>query len=93
MAVPAVAALSPGLDYRGITTDDKVVRFRVGQRLFLAASASDERSAACIRELHERKPDAVAYEFPDAGHGTAMLEQAPGLMDGLANWLRDALAE
>lgn len=93
VAIPAVAALSPGLDYRGITTDDKVARFRVGQSLLLAASAADERSAVCVRSLKERKADATALEFQDAGHGTDMLERAPGLIDDLVGWLKTAIAE
>ncbi|MBI4457918.1 alpha/beta fold hydrolase, partial [Candidatus Uhrbacteria bacterium] len=36
--VPAVAALSPGLDYRGVTTADAVARLRPKQAFFLAAS-------------------------------------------------------
>ncbi len=84
--VPAVAALSPGLDYRGVTTPDKVRRFGPNQSLFLAASAEDELSFRTDRELAAIKPDAVLREYRGAGHGTSMFSARPDLLDELAVW-------
>lgn len=87
--VPAVAALSPGLDYRGVTTPDKVGRFRPEQALLLAASAEDELSFATIGELAKLKPDAVVKKFHGAGHGTGILESQPKFLVELAGWLNE----
>ncbi|MDD5251876.1 MAG: alpha/beta fold hydrolase [Patescibacteria group bacterium] len=84
--IPAVAALSPGLDYRGITTPDKVKRLKDNQALFLAASEEDELSFKTNRELKLIKPDATLKEYHGAGHGTAMFEREPALLDELAEW-------
>ena len=85
--VLAVAALSPGLDYRGVTTPDKVRKMASGQSLFLAASAEDELSFKTDRELAGIKPDAVVKEYDGAGHGTGMFAARPELMAELAAWL------
>jgi len=85
--IPAAAALSPGLDYRGVTTPDKVRNFGPAQGLFLAASEEDELSFRTGRELVRLKPDAVLKEYRGAGHGTAMFEAQPELMTELADWL------
>lgn len=87
--VPAVAALSPGLDYRGVTTDDKVTEYADGQGLYLAASGEDELSFRTDRRLAELRPESVVMEFSGAGHGTTIFESEPAFMDTLAAWLRD----
>jgi alpha-beta hydrolase superfamily lysophospholipase len=84
---PAAVALSPGLDYRGVTTLDKVRKMRPEQGLFLAASEEDERSFVCDRKLAEAKPDAVVKEYRGAGHGTAMFDPQLELMDEIVAWL------
>jgi pimeloyl-ACP methyl ester carboxylesterase len=87
--IPAVAALSPGLDYRGITTADRVRQFAPGQSLFLVASEEDERSFPAVRELARLKPDARLKEYRGAGHGTKMFDSEPALMTELAAWLNE----
>ncbi|MEK9152206.1 MAG: alpha/beta fold hydrolase, partial [Patescibacteria group bacterium] len=90
-AVPAVAALSPGLDYRGVTSADAVARLGAGQALFLAASQEDDYSFATVRGLAAEKSGAVLKELRGAGHGTAMLVNAPDLFESLADWLRKSV--
>lgn len=85
--IPAAAALSPGLDYRGITTPDKVRRMRPEQGLFLAASQEDELSFLADRELAGLKADAMIKQYRGAGHGTAMFAAVPGLIEEFAEWL------
>jgi len=90
--VPAAAALSPGLDYRGVTTPDKVSRLAADQSLFLAASSEDELSFRTDRELVRLKPDAVVREYVNAGHGTGMFAARPDLMAELVGWLSEKTA-
>ncbi len=90
--VAATAALSPGLDYRGVTTPDKVRKMAPGQPLFLAASSEDELSFKTDRELAQLKPDAVVREYGGAGHGTSMFDARPELMEELAAWLEEKTA-
>ena len=87
--VRAAAALSPGLDYRGVTTPDKVRLFAPGQGLFLAASAEDELSFRTDRELAAIRPSAVLKEYRGAGHGTAMFGPRPELPAELTVWLAE----
>lgn len=86
--ISAVVALSPGLDYRGVTTPDKVERYAPEQGLFLAASEEDELSFRTDRQLADIKDDAVLKELKGAGHGTKMFDNEPVLMAEVVEWLR-----
>lgn len=85
--IPAVVALSPGLDYHGVTAVDKVAAFAADQALLLVASADDEYSLTTIRTLSELDPEAEMIELVGAGHGTLMLERQPDLVDQVVRWL------
>lgn len=89
--IPVAVALSPGLDYRGVTTGDAVTEMSDGQALYLAASEEDALSFRTDRKLADLKPDAVVIEFDGAGHGTAMFEREPAFMDTLIDWLKEKL--
>lgn len=86
-AIPAVVALSPGLDYRGVTIADKLAA-STRSALFLAASDEDEYSRAAIARAAELRPDAVVKNLSGAGHGTAMFEREPRLIDETVDWLK-----
>ena len=86
--VRAAMALSPGLDYRGVTTEDALAGLRVGQKLFLAASAEDARSMECLAALDAAAPGRADIRRLDgAGHGTAMLERDQAFFDAAVEWL------
>lgn len=85
--VPAVAALSPGLDYRGITTADAVARYGQGRALYIAASEEDTQSSSGLAEWHRLDPDAKIVTLKGAGHGTAMFVHDPAFMAATADWL------
>lgn len=85
--VPAVVALSPGLDYRGVLTEEAAAAMPRDQKLLLAASAEDEYSFASIRALARAKADAECQELKGAGHGTAMLAREPGFFAYVVEWI------
>jgi alpha-beta hydrolase superfamily lysophospholipase len=87
--IPAVVALSPGFDYHGVTTLDKVRLYRPEKKLLLAASEEDELSFRTNRELKEIKLDTDLHEFADKGHGTTMFVNDPEFMVEVALWLSD----
>ena len=64
--IPAVVALSPGLDYHGVTTIDKVAAFASDQALLLVASAGDEYSFDTDQTLSRQYPDAKLIELDGA---------------------------
>lgn len=85
--------LSPGLDYRGITTDTLVQKIPASSALYLAASHEDEYSFATIRELAKifraqfQKFDLTVKELIEAKHGTAMFEREPEFMAEIVQWV------
>lgn len=86
-ATPAVVALSPGLEYRGVTTSEKVAAFGRNTALLLIASDNDGYSFMTDKHLASLAPSAELRELHGAGHGTAMFDADPALMDNLAAWI------
>lgn len=91
LEVKTLVLLSPGLNYRGVTTEDAVGPW--GKRpLLIVASREDRYSAQSSRRL-----DRLAQGrhrlilFDRAGHGTRMFEKVPGLEKTLLEWLASNL--
>lgn len=85
-SVKTVIMLSPGLNYFGVTTDDRIVGY--GDRpSLIVASEEDMLSADSSEELHELaigENELVMYQ--GAGHGTNMFAQEPELTDLMIAW-------
>lgn len=79
--LPLAIALSPGLNYRGVTTDDAIKHIRPTQRVVLVASDDDDRpSWDSVHELHRLNPSTVLIERHGLGHGTNMTDGDPSLV-------------
>jgi len=87
--IKGVALLSPGLDYRGVTTTDAVKAY--GKRpLFLAASSEDAYAYGSAQELGRMADGRVQLLLLDGqGHGTQMLGKDDGLEEAILTWLQD----
>jgi alpha-beta hydrolase superfamily lysophospholipase len=88
--IAAAMALSPGLDYRGVTTADAAAGIRPAQKMYLAASSEDARSMECLDALRAVSR-AEIRRLDGAGHGTAMLEHDAGFLDEAVAWLSSAV--
>ena len=83
--------LSPGLDYRGVTTADQLAIY--GDRpLLLVASEDDAYSADSVRALAEAAGGGTLHILVRAGHGTHMFAVEPELADLIVSWLDAQLA-
>ncbi len=84
--------LSPGLDYRGVTTEDAIINY--GDRpIFIVASEEDGYAADSSRTLHEAATgEAELQLYNGAGHGTNMFSKEEGLPDLILNWLHQHLS-
>ncbi|RMG75641.1 MAG: alpha/beta fold hydrolase [Chloroflexi bacterium] len=89
--VQAVVLLSPGLDYRGVTTLDALARY--GSRpLFIAASEEDGYAAESSMALAEQAGENGQLQMlAGAGHGTNMLTAEPELETAVMTWLNNHL--
>ncbi len=87
----AAVLLSPGLDYRGVTTEDAIVA--LGDRpVLLVASEDDSYSAQTVRALDGlAEGDRQLQMYQNAGHGTRMFSAEPGLTDLITGWLKARL--
>lgn len=85
--------LSPGLDYRGVTTEDALADY--GERpLFLLASGDDEYAADSAAVLNSVAMGETEFGlFADAGHGTDMFAAEPELPALIVGWLDQHLGQ
>lgn len=85
--VTGVALLSPGRNYMGVTTEDRIEHY--GQRpLFISASEEDSESAITAQSLNELAQGEVQLQlYSGAGHGTDMLVNRPDLGQLIIDWL------
>ena len=84
--------LSPGLSYHGIDTEPMAKKINENQSVFLAAGGeNDEYSSETSRKLFDilKSENKKIKIFQNAGHGTAMFLDEPGLMDEIIDWLKE----
>lgn len=88
-AVVTAIALSPGLNYRGVTTEDALET--IDRRpVMLVAGQSDYESANGVRQLGLLlKGDSLMRLYATSTHGTAMLADQPTLMPLIVSWLEE----
>jgi hypothetical protein len=83
----AAVLLSPGLEYRGITTPEAMARMG-GRAVFIAAGENDENNPADSLSLDRMAAgEHQLMVYPNGGHGTALLDAEPGLIELIAAWL------
>jgi dienelactone hydrolase len=70
---PAVVALSPGLDYRGVVVEE-AVRLLLATPLLLVAQEADSYAADSVAALAEIDPEARVVVRAGRTHGTDMLD-------------------
>lgn len=79
--------LSPGLDYRGVTTAGPMAA--LGERPVLIVASSEDRESAdssrTLDGLAQGEHRLVMYD--GAGHGTRMFGPQPGLIQTILDWL------
>ncbi|NKQ36141.1 MAG: hypothetical protein HF973_11070 [Chloroflexi bacterium] len=89
--IKTVILLSPGLDYRGVTTDDAIAAY--GNRPALIVASQEDNYAAnsseTLADLAAGEAKLIMYN--GAGHGTSMFGPQPDLAPELLDWLNSYL--
>ncbi len=70
-SVKTIILMSPGLEYRGVTTEDTIAKY--DGKILLIASSEDEYSAETCMRLNELAGDSTLKIYNNLGHGTDML--------------------
>jgi pimeloyl-ACP methyl ester carboxylesterase len=83
-----VVMLSPGLDYRGITTAEGMARLGARPVLIVASENDDNNPADSIALDGMAAGDHRVVIYPAAGHSTDMFAVESGLYDLIVDWLR-----
>ena len=90
--VRAIALLSPSLDYRGLRTDNTLIK-RLGSRsIWLAASDQDPLALRSLRDI-AAEPSGPREQHVSSvlAHGTVLLDKDGDLARSLVDWLRRSL--
>ena len=90
-SVKTLVLLSPGLDYRGVTTAEAMKTYG-GRPVLIAASREDAYSAqssSTLDSLASGRHRLILYN--GAGHGTRMFRKVPELKTTLLEWLGSTL--
>ena len=69
-AVAALVLLSPGENYRGVTTEDVMPRYN--NPVYLLAAEDDRDSAIAAKRLEELAHISLLQVYPRGGHGTRL---------------------
>jgi len=88
--IKTAVALSAGLDYRGVTTEEAVKDLGPGQSLFLAVSEGDQyayQSTTILSQLISRKKEVKILK--GAEHGTNVFLNQPALAEEIIKWLQE----
>jgi len=89
--VKALVLLSPGLNYRGLKTDD-AVRNLQDLKLMLAAAEDDEYSAETVGTLNDGARVTTTLKlYPTGGHGTTLMSNRPELAADVIKFLQKNL--
>jgi len=87
--IPAGVALSPGLDYRSVTTLKSINSgLEKNQKILLVVSEEDEYSYLSCKKLHEANKKQTDYWLQsNLGHGTAMFDKDRELTNKVIDWV------
>jgi len=85
-SIRSVVLISPGFDYRGVTTMD-VISYYNG-RLLMIATEEDSNAASTVRALSTSSPQAEVKIYPTGGHGTDMFATNPDVKNLIADFLQ-----
>lgn len=83
-----IVLLSPGLDYRGVKTEDSVKKYK--NKILVVSSEDDEYSFESSRTLKSLNKNVELKEYKSGGHGTRMFP-ATDLEKVLLGWLNKNL--
>ena len=87
--VVTAVALSPGLDYRGVTTAD-AVEMLSDRPILLVASRDDNPAGPSVLELFDiTQGDAQVRMFSGRRHGTRLLADNTPLQNLIAGWIAE----
>ena len=85
--IPAIVLISPGLDYKGVKTEDAIVT--LGQRpCLLVTTEGDSYSDSSCAALKKKASGLCELrEYAGSAHGTAIFDAAPTSLDDVLLWL------
>jgi dienelactone hydrolase len=89
-AIRSVVLLSPGLNYRGITTEDAIKAYGNRPALLIAARDDDYSSDSVVKLAAIAKGSVKKQLYEKAGHGNFMFRTERGLGKLILEWLESA---
>ena len=85
--IDTAVLLSPGLDYRGVTTDDALANYGERPILYVAAEGDKYANDSAKVLYGQTRGHKQAERLEGSAHGTQMLTAEPSLSEIIAIWL------
>ncbi|MFC1769412.1 alpha/beta hydrolase [Nanoarchaeota archaeon] len=80
--------MSPGTNYRGITTTQYALKIIGSQNVYLLGGKNDGNSEKMVKEIANYiKGDTTVKILESSAHGTNLFNEFPELLDELAEWI------
>ena len=87
-SIKTIILLSPGLDYKGIKTEEAISQFN--NPVLIAASEGDSYAADSSRTLNSLSKNSELKIYPGSAHGTALLKSM-GIQNFVISWIQENL--
>jgi len=89
--IPAIVLISPGLDYKGVKTEDAITAF--GQRpcLLVTTEGDSYSDSSCTTLKKNASGLCELREYAGSAHGTAIFEASMTPLDDILLWLNPIL--
>ncbi len=89
--IDSLVLLSPGVDFKGISTLEAIEKLRLDFPILFIASEDDEYSTKAVKKLHElASGDKKLHLYKKAGHGTKMFgKEDPEQSKLVLEWLNE----
>ncbi len=85
-----IVAVAPGINYRGVITDDAMTKLSASQSVLMIGAHDDDRDAyqsiETLMTIGPAKKQKVI--FKSGGHGTALFETHPEVIDRIVAFVR-----
>lgn len=86
--MPRAVALSPGLNYHGVTTEMAAAAITAPQQAWLVAAEGDSTSAEAVHALQKLSPQLLQVTvYPGDAHGTKLFQSEPELIKKIVEYL------
>lgn len=86
--IPAIVMISPGLDYKGVRTEDAVAAYGKRPALLITSEGDSYAASSCTTLKRAASGLCEIRTYPGAAHGAALLDASESALETILVWLQ-----